>query len=480
MTAARKDILQGWKDIAAYVSRDVRTVKRWETQRGLPVRRMPGEGRSNVYAVLSEIDAWLASGSLAEPEAPATVPDPPSVEPRSITEPQPDPVPAPAPLISRKRDLSRWRTAALVGISAVGLVAVGLGVRAHLKSDRDSDLSSFNPAQLAHAVKYSSKVPGVDALYLRGIYLYEQRTPDTLEHALKYFQSAIQRDPNYAPAYAGLSQTYNLIREYSTMPEEEAYSRSESAARRAVEIDPDLSEAHASLGFIDFFRHFDPKQAEQEFQRAIQLDPNSALAHHWYGSMLTHQGRFSESLHELDIAQRLQPTSISILSDRAFSLGMGRNRNEASELLQEVLTEEPKSPAPHYILACISLVEPRDVPRYLDEMRRSATLRHDPASLAQLDAMDAAYVKSGEQAMWNARLQDELRRHPDENDPTYARATMRVLLGQKDKGMHDIELLADRHDGAMTGIAIDPLMAPIRHEPRFQAVIKRLGATLPQ
>lgn len=475
MTAARNDILQGWKDIAAYVSRDVRTVKRWETQRGLPVRRMPGEGRANVYALISEIDAWLASGSTAEAEAAEEAP---------VVVSAPVTTEASVPAVSastEKRSLAlrhRWRIAALIAISAGAITAVALGVRAHLRSEHETgDVPPFSATQTARSVKYSSKVAGVDALYLRGIYFYEQRTPDTLEHALKYFNDAIARDPNYAPAYAGLAQAYNLIRQYSTMPEDEAYTRAETAAKHAVQLDPNLSEAHASLGFIDFFWHWDARKAEEEFHRAIALDPNSGLAHHWYGSMLTHQGRFAESLRELDEAQRLQPTSISVLSDRAFSLGMGGHRNEAADLLQEVLSEEPKSPAPHYILASISLVEPRDIPRYLDERRRYATLRHDPVTLEDVDAMSAAYQKSGETGMWRARLDLEMRRHPAADDPTYARATMRVTLGQKEAGLRDLELLAQRRDGQLPGIAIDPLLAPIRHEPRYEAIVARLAST---
>ncbi len=478
MTAPKKDILQGWKDIAAYVARDVRTVKRWEKQRGLPVRRMPGAGRANVYALIPDLDSWLSSTGPIDPEAEnqsddSTDTDEPETDAHAVPEEAAAPPIAESPAAPVKH-YRPWMYV-VAGVLCVGAITAVALVRAHRHGQSAAEIPPFNPTQTVRTVKYSSKVAGVDALYLRGIYFYEQRTPDTLDRALKCFQQAADQDPGYAPAYAGLAQTYNLLREYSMMPEAEAYTKAKAAAQRAIALDPNLSEAHASLGFVEFFWDWNPEGGEQEFHTAIALDPNSALAHHWYGSMLTHEGRYNESLAQLDLAQRLQPTSTSILSDRAFALGLSGHRNEAADILQEVENDDPSSPSPHRILGSISLVEPRDIPRYLDEMRRFATLRHDTGKLRLLDEMDSAYRAGGAAAMWRAQLAEEERLHPSPDDRTYTMATAEAALGEKDACLHDLAQLTARHEAGMIGIKIDPVIASVSGDPRFARLVASIG-----
>jgi tetratricopeptide (TPR) repeat protein len=482
VTAAKKDILQGWKDIAAYVSRDVRTVKRWEKQRGLPVRRMPGDGRANVYALIPDLDRWLSAGGSVEAEAEAELlpsAAAPTIDVNETFAPAEPPL-SPQPHTSQQTVKSQhhWLVAA-VAIVCLGALATVLTVRAHRHEQTVVDVPPFSPTQTAHTVKYSSRQPGVDALYLRGIYFYEQRTPDTLDRALKCFQQAVDKDPGYAPAYAGLAQTYNLIREYSMMPEAEAYTKAKAAAQHAIALDPKLSEAHASLGFVEFFFDWKPAEAEREFHTAIALDPNSALAHHWYGSMLTHEARFTESIAQLDLAQRLQPTSTSILSDHAFALGLSGHRNEAADMLQEVLNDDPDSPAPYGILSTLSLVEPRDIPRYLYEGRRFATLRHDDAGLKKLEEIEQAFRSGGAPALWRALLAEEERAHPSPNDRTYSMAAAEAVLGQRDASLHDLAQLAARRDPSLIGILIDPLMSSERDDPRFASIVSSVGFPLP-
>jgi len=479
VTPAKKDILQGWKDIASYVSRDVRTVKRWEKQRGLPVRRMPGEGRANVYALIPELDSWLSNTTVVEHEEDllaASQDD--SEEDAEVTKEPSTAVCADefsAPLI-HSHQRRQWPIVAAFILFFAALAAVPFVLRAHRATTQSAvDLPPFNPTQTAREVKYNSKQPGVDALYLRGIYFYEQRTPETLNHALQCFQQAVDKDPGYGPAYAGLAQTYNLIREYSVMPEAEAYAKAKTAAQRAIALDPHLSDAHASLGFVEFFYDWNATGAEREFHTAISLDPSSALAHHWYASMLTHQARFSESLAQLDIAQRLQPTSISILSDRAFALALSGHRNEAADLLQEIVNEDPNSPSPHRTLGNISMLEPRDIPRNLYEIRRFATLRHDAAGLKLLDELELAFRAGGATAMWRALLAEEERNHPSPDDRTYAMAEAEAALGQNEASLHDLNQLLAKHNLSLSGLAIDTLLTSLHGDPRFSAIEIAVG-----
>ena len=250
-------------------------------------------------------------------------------------------------------------------------------------------------------------------LYLHGSYLFEQRTPETLAQAKNDFEQAIAANESYAPAYAGLAKTYDLLREYATMPSAQAYPLAKTAALRAIALDPKLPDAHAALGYEEFFWEWNAPEAEREFQRAIALDANSAIAHHWYGSMLMHQARFGEAIRELNRAQVLEPASAGVLGTRALAIGLGGKRGQAVDMVQDILTRVPNAPSLHYILALLCLQEPRDIPRYLDEMRRYARLRHSDEEMQLIEAAEPVYQREGEQAMWRAMLATEQRLHPD-------------------------------------------------------------------
>ena len=128
-------------------------------------------------------------------------------------------------------------------------------------------------------------------LYLKGRYYFEKRTPEDLNNAVDFFTQAIVHDPAYAAPYVGLADTYNLLREYSAMPPQEAYPRARAAASKAVQLDPNSAEAHNSLAFATFWGFFDAATADREFKRAIELDPTLSRAHHWYATFLIEIGR---------------------------------------------------------------------------------------------------------------------------------------------------------------------------------------------
>ena len=532
MSQVRKDILNGWKEIAGYVCRDRRTVERWEKQRGLPVRRMPGAGRATVYALITELDEWLenskpdgaelaadgrtsdlASDSDSEPgsrlgspphsergqvsaagtsgsgvehlldlsatagksrlEEAGSAPATPEMRPASAEK-------AGARLTSGR---SRQEVAGVTIAVAAGLLFVLTlpVVRSHAKPAVELPKFSSNSGERNSAVPYRSQVSGVDDLYLRGIYSYEQRTPESLERSEEDFSSAIAKDPNYAPAYAALANTYNLLREYSVMPEQEAYPKARTAAEHAIALDPRLPEAHAALGFIDFFWSWDAVNAEREFRTALTLDPSSAHTHHWYGSMLTHEGRYAEAIEQLNIAQRLEPTSAAILSTQALALGLSGRRIEAVDMLQDLISESPGVTSPHAILGILSRVEPRDSARFLYEMRRVAELRHSDEMLQVASAAEPAFRSGGEVAMWSAILATEERLHPGASNRTYLMADAETALGRYDAAFADLTQLVRRRDPAMIGAIVDPTLSPLRRDPRFGQLIALMGLQrLPQ
>ena len=489
VSQVRKDILNGWKEIGGYVCRDIRTVERWEKQRGLPVRRVPGTGRATVYALISELDEWLANSKpdgndlatdASAAEQFADLPDPEdNAKPDESAPALVELHPIPARNASLRRIAQRRIFLAVASLASLICILAWPLMRSHAKSaaastpPRPQDTLESNASN--SVVPYRSQVPGVDDLYLRGIYRYEQRTPDSLQHSLDDFSAAIAKDPNYAPAYAGLANTYNLLREYSIMPDAEAYAKAKAADEHALALDPKLSQAHASLGFIDFFWSWDTAAAEREFRTALTLDPSSVLAHHWYGSMLTHEGRYSEAIEQLNLAQRLQPTSAAVLSTRALALGLSGHRGEAVDLLQDAVNENPAASSPHEILAILSKVQPRDSARFLDESRRIAELRHSQDLLRVTAAGEAAYRSGGENAMWAAILAAEEKLHPGASNRTYLMIDAEAALGRNEPAFKDMALLEQRHDPSLIGIAMDPVLSPLHHDPRFGQLVASMG-----
>ena len=604
MSQVKKDILNGWKEIAAYVARDRRTVERWEKLRGLPVRRMPGEGRATVYALISELDEWLASSKPDETETEnaeqglakggargsgatgsgatgsaagengarqygAGAPEPgvsaaaagqnlardthqnpernaaghlqggahaasaelflvsgksgpgkdrlgeagrsgAAAEPSATNSEARSAMPGPSgtksetgagrgePGAGAKNSAAvlpptgRWEQIAglaiLLGLGIIFVLAtpdmrrslnIGLGHKGADSGGRPSENlgtgGSGSSSELGSAQRPHSQVPGVDDLYLEGVYSLEQRTPESLERARQDFASAIQKDAHYAPAYAALANTYILLREYYVMPDEEAYTKAKAAAEQAIALDPRSSEGHASLGFIDFFWLWNRVSAEQEFRTAIADDPTSAHAHHWYGSVLTHEGRFEEATEQLNIAQRLEPTSAAILSTRALALGLSGHRGEAVEMLEGLINESPGVSSPHAILAILSKVEPADWGKYLEEMRRTGESRHSDETLQVAAAAEPALRSGGERGMWTAILATEEKLHPGNADRTFLMAEAEAALGRDDAAIADLNQLAQRHEGNVMGVIIDPTLAPLRRDRRFGQLLAAVG-----
>jgi tetratricopeptide (TPR) repeat protein len=394
-----------------------------------------------------------------------------AISPLVSTEPDVD---LPRGILSPARDGRKlWIAAA--AIAAVAGVLASPVIRSHAKSTSLGASHRNAYSDDSERAPYRSLVSGVDDLYLRGIYSSEQRTPESLQRSLEDFTAASAKDPSYAPAYAGLANTYNLLREYSVMPDAEAYPKARQAAEHAIALDPSLPEAHASLGFIDFFWYWDGVSAEREFRRALALNPNSVLAHHWYGSMLMHQGKLSEAIEQLDTAQRLEPTSAAVLSTRALAIGLDGHRGEAVSMLQDVIDVTPGVSSPHAILATLSAIEPRDPALYLVEIKRSAELRHNSEALEVANQAANAYGAGGERSMWTTILATEERLHPGATNRTYLMAESEAALGRNDTAIADLTQLARQHDSAMIGIAIDPMLTPLHRDQRFLRLVATVG-----
>jgi DNA-binding winged helix-turn-helix (wHTH) protein len=316
-----------------------------------------------------------------------------------------------------------------------------------------------------------------EQFYLKGRYYWEKRTPESLNKAVDFFTQSIVHDPGYAPAYVGLADTYNLLREYSVMPASEAYPRALAAAQKAVELDPQSSEAHASLGFVSFFGMWDSAQADREFRRAIELDPKNAVAHHWYATYLASRRRFPESLAEIQRAQGLDPSSKSVLADEGSILFDSGRTQEATVLLKQVEDNDPDFISPHRYLRLIYL-DTADYPDYLVEARTEARLMHDSNSLASVAATEKGLAAAGGMGLLKSLRLQQMRLYNHGLVSPYFVAETCSLLGNKDEAIHFLKLAYKQHAENVTGMATDHAFDNLHNEPAFRQLL--IDAGLPQ
>jgi tetratricopeptide (TPR) repeat protein len=272
--------------------------------------------------------------------------------------------------------------------------------------------------------------PDAEQFYLKGRFYWNKRTPDDLNKALDYFVQAIVHDPNYSQAYVGMADCYNLMREYTLMSSSEAYPRALAAAQRAVELDDQSSEAHASLAFVSFFGMWHVATGEQEFRRAIDLNPNNAAAHQWYANALLALHRMPEALAEIDRAQALDPASSAILADKGNILLVAGRGDEAFNLLKQIENREPAFRSPHLYLK-FAYSRNQDYPNFLAELRKDALLVHDDSALSVATAGEKGFAAGGSQGMYEAMLQIQKKLYARHSVPPTDVALTFALMGNK-------------------------------------------------
>ncbi len=316
--------------------------------------------------------------------------------------------------------------------------------------------------------------PEARDLYLQGRYYWSKRTPEDLNKAVDFFTQSIVHDPSYAPAYVGLADSYNLLREYSAMPASEAYPRALAAAKKAVELDDNSSEAHASLAFVSFFGMWDFADGEREFRRAIALDPNNARAHHWSANALLALHRLPEALAEIEHAQALDPSSGSILADKGNILFVSGREDEGIALLEAIAKHDPSFRSPHRYLRDFYFRN-QDYPRFLNELRSDAAAAHDDAALAVAKAADEGFAAHGADGMLTGMLQAQEKLYAQQLvGPTDLARTL-TALGRKGKALRYLDLAYQQRDGALLFIEAFREFAPLRAEPAYRDMLARMN-----
>jgi tetratricopeptide (TPR) repeat protein len=319
--------------------------------------------------------------------------------------------------------------------------------------------------------------PAAHDLYLRGKYYWNQRTPESLNQAVGFFNQAIARDPGYAGAYAGLADCYNLLREYSAMPASQAWPPAIAAARKAVELDDSSADAHTSLAFALFYGALDMAAGEREYRRAIELNPGSANAHHWYATSLVVQGRYRESLAEIERARELDPSSTSILADKGFILFDQGQVDQSIVLLKQVEAADPASQSAHTYLALIDLTR-SDFADYLTEARKAAELSGNAPALAISEAARKGFAAGGSGAMLASILETQKDLLKEGRCSHYDMARTYAFMGKRQEALDQLQTAVASREMDIVALGNDPTLASLRGEPRFQDLQEELRRVL--
>jgi DNA-binding winged helix-turn-helix (wHTH) protein/Tfp pilus assembly protein PilF len=396
--------------------------------------------------------------------APIHPPEPDPEEKSSLGEKEEETIPAAAPLPAKP---SAWITLifVLLGlalVSAVWIFRVGF-------HSAGAKLNTNSASSRRHTTN-----PEAEDFYLKGRFYWNKRTPESLNLAVDSFTQAIVHDPNYADAYVGLADCYNLLREYTAMPASEAYPRALAAAKKAVELDDHSSEAHASLAFVSFYGMWDAATADKEFRRAIALDPNNAKAHHWYATFLQTVRRFDESVSEIDRAQALDPNSAAILADKGILLWRAGRHEEALRLLRQLEQADPNSVSPHRYLRFIYLEMGEDA-AYLSELKKEGPLLHDASFLSIAEAAEKGFAAQGRTGMLEGQLEQQKKFYAERKVSPYFVAESYSELGHTQEAVKYLEACYDRHAEETLNAAVDAAFNNLHSVPAFQQFLAKVG-----
>lgn len=326
--------------------------------------------------------------------------------------------------------------------------------------------AALTPVERAHFTKAIPFDPEAYQSYLKGRYYWNQRTAESLEKSLSLFDQAVARDPRNPLPYAGQADAYNILGNYNLVPQGQAFPKAEAAARKALDIDDSLAEAHASLGFARYQYDWDWSGAEGEFRRAVELSPSYATAHQWYAEFLTATGRFDEAQSQIRYAQALDPLSLPISSNVGRLLYLARQYDQAIVELQDSLEMHPRHAYSRLHLG-MAYEQKQMYPQALSEFEKAAQLLSStyPIAVAHVDVL-----------MGRRQDAERILKHLDEQDEDlFSLAGVYAALGNHSKALSLLERAYTEHSPLMCFIAIAPWMDPLRGDPQFANLLSRMG-----
>ena len=329
------------------------------------------------------------------------------------------------------------------------------------------------PADERKVAKHSTENNEAYQLYLKGRFHWNKRTAVDLHRAVEYFQQAIERDPGYGLAYAGLASALALIPEYSGEQASLYVDRALVAARKAIELDGALAEPHALLGLVYFEFLWKWVDAERELKRAVELDPNSPTCHQWYSGCLEIQGRFDEALAEIRRAQELDPLSPVIGTNVGEIYFYMRRYDSAIEALNKVRELDPDFPAQHLTLAQVYLAQKR----FDEAIRECLRVREIVGADVSygLGDLGYAYAAAGNRLEAKKILVQMMEFTARGFDPSAQIALIDLALGETDKAFEWLEKGRQARNPQLYYLKVDPYWRSLRGDPRYFALLKKIG-----
>ena len=316
------------------------------------------------------------------------------------------------------------------------------------------------PEELTHSTSHHTENEEAYWNYMMGRYFFNKRTKDDFHRGIEYFRQAVQKDPSYAPAYAGMADCYGLLGAYLVMGADEAFTTARDAANKALELDDGLAEAHTSLALVHWLYDWDWAAADRSFRKAIELKPSYVLAHHWRGLFLGEMGHFDEAEAELQKALEYDPLSAPVYADYGRVLYWARRYDEALEKYRMAADMNPDFGSMRLERELLYEQMGR-----VDDWEASIYLGSDAE-------MREAYRKHGRRGLWRVRYQ-RLARLPS---PGYSIAEVLIRLGDKDRALENLAFaIKMRDDHRVTQLKVNPIFDPLRSNPRFAELLRRMN-----
>ena len=526
---AQADRLDSWKEIAAHLDREVRTVQRWERSEGLPVHRHLHQKLGSVYAFRPELDAWrrgrgpeVDHSSDRKRIMLAVLPienwgRDPEQEYLSdgITEEMivhlgrlnPDRLGVIARQSAMAYKGTKKRADEIGRELGVDYLVGGsarrqndrVRVTAHLIDVRDQseiwaeaydrDLVDLFALQQEVAAVIAQRIhvaltppvsppaarqadPQAYEAYLHGRFWLNKRTAEALAKAFSCFERAVAIDPNLALAHAGLADCYDLVAYYGTEPPKNVYPKARAAVERAIELDASLPEAHALLAEVTYLYDWDWPAAEQEFRRAIDLGPNCVVARQWYGVFLSLLGRHEEALAELRAAERLDPLSQLIGTQIGLCFYEARRYEESVTRLRQTLELDGGFPLAHTCLGMAYL----QLSHYDEATAEFRTAqRISPTDLTPVALLGYVRAVTGKRSEAKKILQTLTAPAKKRHVSTAYATLVQLALGDVPAALDLAERACAERSGFLTRIKVEPLLDRLRSEPRFEKLLCTVG-----
>lgn len=309
-------------------------------------------------------------------------------------------------------------------------------------------------------------------LYLRGRYSWNKRTTAGLKESIEYFKTALDRDPTYALAYAGLADAYALLSEYNAAPPVETFPKAKAAATRALEIDPNLAEAHTTLAYVLAEYDWNFAEAEREYRRAIELSPNYPTARQWYSELLTAMRRFDEAERQIKKAQELDPLSPIVQTVVGLALYYKRDYVGAIAQCQKTIDENPNFPFAYVCLAIAYEKLQKPDESFAAELKCWKLLGIDEKIPP---ALEQAYRSGGRENFLRGLLAIHDAMARSRYNPAFNKALVYARLGDGERTLEWLEKSYQERFKYVIYLAGEPSFDFLRDDPRFQALLKKIG-----